>query len=394
MFKRKRDVSDFDAEIEAHIQLEAERLRAEGLPDRDAQAAARRAFGNVTLAQERFRESRSARAADHLWQDLRYALRMLRKSPGFSAVVILTMALGIGASTAIFSVVDATLLHPLPYPHPEQLVSIRDDLPGVGAQDVGMSVPEWHDLQRSGIFDYVSPIGGGDVNLTGASQPARIRFYNVAPNYFALLGVKPQLGSSFNPDDQTPGFTLEGLISDGLWKRAFAADPHILGKSLRLDNDLYRIIGVMPPGYRDPGSTPEQRNSEIWLASGFAADPAPPPQRSLRILPEVIARLKPGLTLAAAQSRLDALVASLQKDFPKDYSLQTAWKVRLVPLQESVVGNVRQSLLLLLGAVGLVLLIGCVNVANLLLARASARGREMASARLSAPRAVGWWRSC
>jgi putative ABC transport system permease protein len=274
--------------------------------------------------------------------------------------------------------VDATLLHPLPYPHPEQLVSIRDDLPGVAALDVGMSVPEWQDLQRSGIFDYVSPLGGGDVNLTGASQPARIPFYNVAPNYFALLDVKPQLGSSFNPDDHTPGFTLEALISDGLWKRAFAADPHILGKSLRLDNDLYRVIGVMPPGYHDPGGTPEQRNIEIWLASGFAADPAPPPQRNLRTLPEIIARLKPGLTLAAAQSRIDALVASLQRDFPNDYPLRTAWTVRLVPLRETVVGNVRQSLLLLLGAVALVLLIGCVNIANLLLARASARGREMA----------------
>ncbi|MGH9821907.1 MAG: ABC transporter permease [Blastocatellia bacterium] len=311
-------------------------------------------------------------------EDLRFSLRMLRKSPGFSGVAVLTIALGIGATTAIFSVVDATLLHPLPYPQPEQLVRIEDDLPGVGARDVGISVPEWKDLQRSGIFEYVAPIGGGSVNLTGWSQPERIRFLNIPPNYFALLGVKPQLGKSFNPEDETPGFTLEALIGDGLWKRAFAADPAILGKSLRLDNDLYRVIGVMPAGFHDPGRTAEERNIEVWLASGFAAAPAPPPLRRTRLLQQSIARIKPGLTIASAQSRVDALVASLQKQFPEDYPLQSAWTVRLIPLKDTVVGNIRQSLILLLSAVGLVLLIGCVNVANLQLARASTRGREMA----------------
>ncbi len=286
MFGRKRKLKDFTSEIKAHLQLEVERLREQGLSEKEAQATARRSFGNLMQAEERFYESGRWVWWDHFWQDLRYAARMLQKSPGFTAIAVLTIALGIGATTAIFSVVDAALLHPLPYPQPEQLVSIEDDLPGVGAQDVGMSVPEWQDLQRSGIFDYVSPIGGGDVNLTGASQPARIRFLNVAPNYFALLDVKPQLGRSFNPQDHTLGFTLEGLISDGLWKRAFAADPGILGKSLRLDNDLYQVVGVMPPGYHDPGRTAEERNVEIWLASGFAAAPAPAPQRSLRILPE------------------------------------------------------------------------------------------------------------
>src|ERR1700691_40830 len=262
MFQRKRKGSDFSAEIQAHIELERERLREQGLSDEDARTAARQAFGNVTRAQERFYESGRWIWWDHLCQDIRYALRMLRQSPGFTAIAVLTIALGIGATTAIFSVVDATLLHPLPYPQPEQLVSVEDDLPGVGAQDVGMSVPEWQDLQHSGIFDYVSVIGGGDVNLTGWSQPTRIRFLNVAPNYFAMLGVNPQLGRGVNPEDHTPGFTLEVLISDGLWKGTFAGDPQILGKSLRLDNDLYHVIGVMPAGYHDPGRTADERNIE------------------------------------------------------------------------------------------------------------------------------------
>jgi putative ABC transport system permease protein len=379
MFRRKRKHSDFGAEIEAHIALETERLQEQGLSVEDARTAAYRAFGNVTRAQERFYESGRWLWWDRLWQDIRFALRTLRKSPGFTATAVLTMALGIGATTAIFSVVDATLLHPLPYPQPEQLVSIEDDLTGVPAQDVGLSEPEWQDLQRSGIFEYVSPTWFDDNNLTGSSQPARVRLLSVAPNYFALLDVKPELGCAFNPEDHTPGFTQEVVISDGLWKRAFASDPHILDKSVRLDTDLYRIIGVMPPNFHAPGRTTEERNVEVWAATSFFGGPmADRPPRNRRNIPAAIARLRPGLTIAAAQSRVDALVASLQKEFPVDYPLQSAWAVRLVPLKESVVGNVRQSLFLLLGAVGLVLLIGCVNVANLQLARASARGRELA----------------
>jgi len=375
---RRRADQRLREEMEDHLALQTEENLRDGMPLAEARRQAVLKFGAVQTIREGYHGEQSLPFAESLLQDLRYAFRQLANSPGFASIAILTVALGIGATTAIYSVVDATLLHPLPYPHPEQLVRIQDDLPGAGARDVGLSVPEWWDLQHSGIFQYVSMQGAGSANLTGASQPARIIFKPVSPNYFAVLGAKPQLGRLFDPQDRTPGFTLEVVISDGLWKRAFGADPKILGRSLRLDNDTYRVIGIMPAGFRDQGRTTEERNTELWAAVGFAGDPLPPPQRDARLRLESTARLTPGLTIETAQSRLDALVASLQKQYPADYPLQSAWTVRLVPLSESVVGNVRQPLVLLLGAVALVLLIGCVNVANLQLARASARGREMA----------------
>ncbi|HET9741905.1 MAG TPA: ABC transporter permease [Terriglobales bacterium] len=379
MFRRKRSADDFSAEIEAHLQLEIDRLQEQGLSYEQARTAAYRAFGNTTRARERFYESNRWIGWDNLCQDVRFAWRMLRKSAGFTAVAVLTIALGIGATTAIFSVVNATLLRPLPYPNPEQLVEIEDDLPGIGSYDIGLSQPEWQDLQHSGIFQYVSPAWFDENNLTGVSQPARVSLLIVAPNYFALLGVKPQLGRIFDPNNYSPGFVGEVLISDGLWKRSFGSDPHILDKTLRLDTDLYHIVGVMPPGFHAPGRSPAERNTEVWAAYSFFGPPMSAQQpRSQRFLPEAIARLKPGLTLVQAQQHLDALVASLRQQYPADYPAQAGWRVRLLPLKETLVGNVRQSLILLLGAVAVVLLIGCVNIANLLLARASAREREVA----------------
>ncbi|HEX5234989.1 MAG TPA: ABC transporter permease [Silvibacterium sp.] len=375
---RRRNDERLREEMESHLALQTEENLRAGMPPAEARRQAVLKFGTIGAVRDDYQAEQGLPLVEELLADSRFALRMLRKSPGFSAIAILTMALGIGASTAIFSVVDATLLHPLPYPQPEGLVKVVDDLPGIGSRDVGLSVPEWRDMQRSGIFSYVSLIGGGPINLTGSSQPERIQFLNVTPNYFALIGVKPKMGHGFNPEDQTPGFTLEALISDGLWKRSFGADPNIVGKNLRLDNDLYHVIGVMPAGFHDPGWTTEQRNTEIWLASGFAGPPAPPPLRSPRLRLEAIARLRPGLSIVGAQSRLDALVASLQRQYPEDYPAQSRWTVRLLPLKESIVGSVREPLTLLLAAVGLVLLIGCVNVAHLLLAHAAARAHEFA----------------
>src|SRR5438874_12669393 len=204
-FHRTRTENEMEEELRAHIQYRADDLERSGLNRREAERRARIEFGGPERFKEECRDEIAGNFIDVLLQDLRFGLRMLRKSPGFAAVVILTVAHGIGATTAVVSVVDATLLRPLPYSQPERLVSIQADLPGLGARDVGISQPEWKDLQESGIFEYVSPTWFDENNLTGSSQPARVRLLIVAPNYFALLGVEPKFGRGFDPNDQSPG---------------------------------------------------------------------------------------------------------------------------------------------------------------------------------------------
>ena len=250
---RSQTETELEEELRAHIRLRTDDLERSGLSRPDAERRARIEFGGHERFKEECRAAIAGNFIDILIQDVRFSVRMLRKSRGFTVIVVLTIALGIGATTAIFSVVDATLLQPLPYPQSQQLVSIQADLPAIGAHDVGMSQPELQDFQQSGIFEYVSPAWFDENNLTGSAQPARVRIVSVAPSYFALLRAQPELGRTFDPQHNLPGYLPEVVISDALWKRSFGGDPNILDKSIRMDTDLYRIIGVMPPGFDSPG---------------------------------------------------------------------------------------------------------------------------------------------
>jgi len=313
-----------------------------------------------------------------LLQDVRYALRMLRNKPGFTAVAVLTLALGVGANTAIFSIVNAVVLRSLPYRDPDQLVRIYFNSPGVGMRNVLFSVPELDDLRnRSGVFSDVSTLGGGSVNLTGASKPERLEFIVTHPNYFSMLGATPQIGRLFGPQDFALGFAPVAVVSDALWRRSYGADPNVLGRTLRLDNDPYTIVGVLPPDFRHPGST-IAGNVEVFLTAGFSAQPVATPARANRFMPAAIGRLKPGITLQQAQTRLTALAKQIRHDYPTDYPTQAQWTIEVQPLREALVGDVRPMLLVLQGAVLLIVFIVSLNIANLLLARASGRQQEMA----------------
>ena len=378
LFRRNSHERCLDSELRFHLEQQTRDNIAAGMNPEVARRQAAIDLGGLEQIKEECRDTRRGAWLGYLSQDLRFGLRMLRKSPTFTTIAVLTLALGVGANTAIFSIVNAVLLRSLPYRDPDRLVRIFFNEPGVGLRDVKFSKPELDDLlARAGVFEDVTPIAEGSEDLTGAEQPERLEGVNGSFSYFSMLGVIPQIGRLYGPQDFTPGFAPEAVISDSLWRRAYGADPNVLGRTIWIDNDPLTIIGVLPRGFRHPGPT-VSGDAEVFGAAGFSADPFPQPIRGNRVLKNGIGRLKPGVTREQAQARLTAMAAQLRHDFPTDYPPQAQWTIEIQPLQDTLVGNVRPMLLVLLGAAILIVFIVSLNIANLLLARASGRQQEMA----------------
>jgi putative ABC transport system permease protein len=302
-----------------------------------------------------------------LWQDLRYGARMLLKNPGFTAVAVVTLALGIGANAAIFSVVNATLLRPLPFDDPDSLIMIRGTkLPQF--PEFSVSPGNFLDWKKQNtVFVRLVAMQDASFNLIGVSDPERLRGMRVTDGFFAMLGARPQMGRDFLPEEDQPGRANVVILSHGLWQRRFGADPNIVNRAITFSGGSYTVVGVMPASFRfgDGGA-------EFWAPMAFTAEQA---QQHGSHYVSAIGRLKPGVALAQARSEMSMIADRLAKQYPDN---NTGWNVKLTPLLEYTVSSVNPALLVLLGAVAFVLLIACVNVANLLLARSAAREKEIA----------------
>jgi predicted permease len=367
LFYARRD--QFDRELEEemrfHLEMKAEENLAAGISPEEARYAARRQFGNQTLLREVSRDMWSFRFLETLARDLRYGLRVLVKNPGFTLVAIITLGLGIGANTAIFSVVNAVLLRPLPYPHAERMVYVLEGSLSDPKLERSYSPQNFIDIRsRNQSFDSYSSLSYVSFTLTGDQQPEALIGLLATTDFGRVAGMAPALGRVFTAEENAPGKDHVALISDGLWKRRFGADPQIVGRSVQLNGEPFAIIGVMPPNFNFPSP-----GIDVWAPLDLSKR-----DRKHGFL-QGVARLKPDVTVEQARADLRNIAEQIKKEtqgFERDFTM------KVKTMREHLFGNLKRPLMILLGAVAMVLLVACVNVANLMLGRATARWKEMA----------------
>ena len=359
LFRKTKADEELDAEVRSYTDLLAQEKMREGLTPEEARRAARIELGGIEQVKEDVREVRAGAWFDSLLQDLRHGARMLRKNSAFTAIAVLTLALGIGANTAIFSVVNAVLLRPLPYPEPARLMTIESS----------QSLPDLDDIQKqSHSFEALGATTMQRLDFTGGAEPIQIFSINCNSDLFHALRTQPALGRLLTENDDRFGAPGAVVLSHGFWTRQFGADPNVIGKSIPLSGNSYTVVGVLPANFWIPGPV-----GDVY-ASSRVVYPAAAQARGVHFLRTYL-RLKPSVTLAQAQSEMDGIDKSLARAYP-DFNQDR--HRRVMPLLEKVVGDSRPALLILFGAVGLVLMIACVNFANLLLARGASRQREIA----------------
>src|SRR5438445_8871646 len=367
VFRKERVEWELDEELRGFLEMAAEEKMKQGMSRKDALRAVRLERGSLEVTKEVVRSAGWESFVETLWQDLRFAARMLRKNPGFTAVAVLTLALGIGANTAIFSVVNGVLLKPLPFPESDRLVEVMRGLKSGSDETVEASkYIFWQ--QHSRVFEAMAAfdIFGTGFNLASAGQPEHVTGMRVSADFFRVLATPLAIGRGFMAEEGRPGGASVAVISNNLWKHQFGGDPSIIGRTILLNDENYAVVGVMPVGFESHPS------ADIWVP----LRPVFNPQNDGGPLFIALGRLKPGVTLKAAQFDMKRVGEQFRTSFPgfvgKDES------VAVVDYQKHLVGDVRPALLILLGAVGFVLLVACGNVVNLLLARATTRSREIA----------------